>query len=219
LSQRTRNRTTAAAPAARKPRPAAPAAPPAIASAEPKEPQEPAVPPAPSPPPPLPLAPAALARALRAVAAEIERDPALARRVADALAADARAAPLDQPEQPDAPTPAPEPLATGTRGDGRPDPTAPRVARAFTPRLITGASPALGPGVPDPFALHAKLGLDGLRVALEELRLGSLRAIVREHGLDPGGKVSRQNDAARLRELILAAVGLPRSSHGEGAGG
>ncbi len=205
MSQRTRNRTTAAAPAARKPRPAAPAAPPAIASAEPKEPQEPAVPPAPSPPPPppLPLAPAALARALRAVAAEIERDPALARRVADALAA-----PLDQPEQPDAPTPAPEPLATGTRA-----------VRAFTPRLITGASPALGPGVPDPFALHAKLGLDGLRVALEELRLGSLRAIVREHGLDPGGKVSRQNDAARLRELILAAVGLPRSSHGEGAGG
>lgn len=196
MSQRTRTRTTAAAPAAPKLRPA-PAEPPAIAPQEPTQlnaPQEPAAHPAPS----SALAPEALARTLRAVAAELERDPALARRVADALAA-----PSDQP---DVPAPAPQPPAAETRGNERPEPKSPRSARAFTPRLITGASPALGPGVPDPFALHAKLGMDGLRVALDELRLGSLRAIAREHGLDPGGKVSRQNDAARLRELILAAV-------------
>lgn len=169
---------------------------------EPAAPTAPTAPPAPAPP----LAPEALARTLRAVAAELERDPALARRVAAALAA---------PPEPDTPTPAPQPPATDRRGDERtgdergherPESKSPRAARAFTPRLITGASPALGPGVPDPFALQTQLGTDGLRAALEELRLGSLRAIAREHGLDPGGKVSRQNDAARLRELILAAV-------------
>jgi hypothetical protein len=209
LSQRTRSRTTAAAPAARKPRPA-PANPPAIVPAEPEKPQAQAPAAPPSPPPS--LAPEALARTLRAVAAELERDPALARRVAAALAA-----PPDQPDQPDAPSPAPDIPISEKRDDDQPDPTSPRAARAFTPRLITGASSTLGTGIPDPFALHARLGADGLRAALDELRLGSLRAIVREHGLDPGGKASRQNDAARLRALILAAIGLPLSSHGEGA--
>jgi len=195
LSQRTRNRTTAAAPVARKPRPA-PANPPAIAPAEPQKPQKPQEPAAQlAPSPPLPLAPEALARTLRAVAAELERDPALARRVAAALAV-----------PPDAPSPAPGTSTSEKRSDDWPDPTSPRAARAFTPRLITGASPALGTGIPDPFALHARLGMDGLHAALGELRLGSLRAIVREYGLDPDGKASRQNDTARLRALILAAV-------------
>ena len=199
MSQRTRSRTTAVAPAARKP-PPAPANPPAITPAEPREPKKPHEPAA-SPVSAPPLAPEALARTLRAVAAELERDPALARRVAATLAA-----PSDQLDQPDTPSPAPDAPTSEQRGDDQPAPKSPRAARAFTPRLITGASPALGPGVPDPFALHARLGMDGLRAALEELRLGSLRAIVREHGLDPGGKVSRANDAARLRALILAAV-------------
>jgi hypothetical protein len=155
----------------------------------------------PAPAPSLPLAPEALARTLRAVAAEIERDPALARRVAAALAT-----PQDQPDQPDALAPTPAASRTDKRDAATRESQPKRAARAFTPRLITGASPALGPGVPDPFALHARLGIDGLRAALDELRLGSLRAIAREHGLDPDGKVSRQNDPARLRALILAAV-------------
>jgi hypothetical protein len=71
---------------------------------------------------------------------------------------------------------------------------------------VTGVAPDLGAGVPDPFELRARLGADGLRQALESLRLGSLRAIVREHKLDPGGRLSTLNDAAKLRERIMRAV-------------
>jgi hypothetical protein len=60
--------------------------------------------------------------------------------------------------------------------------------------------------VPDPFALRKKLGEAGLRDALASLRMGSLRAIVRQHGLDPDGQLSKQNDAAKLRAHILAAA-------------
>ena len=61
-------------------------------------------------------------------------------------------------------------------------------------------------GIPDPFALRARLGERGLRAALDELRLGTLRAIVREHKLDPKGRLKGQNDEQKLRELILAAT-------------
>ncbi len=44
------------------------------------------------------------------------------------------------------------------------------------------------------------------RAALDELRLGSLRAIVREHKLDPSGKLAQQNDAEKLRAAILKAA-------------
>ncbi|HLZ22403.1 MAG TPA: hypothetical protein VKQ30_09795 [Ktedonobacterales bacterium] len=149
------------------------------------------------------FAPEALARTLRAVAAELERDPALARRVAQAVAADSAmpaAAPSvgasdGRPRPPDG-TAAPEHAASPT----------PRLARTFRPKLVSGASPDLGPGIPDPFALYKKLGADDFRTALDELRLGTLRAILREHGLDPKGSLSRQNDVAKLRAAILAAV-------------
>jgi hypothetical protein len=154
------------------------------------------------------MAPEALARTLRAVAAELERDPALARRIAEALAA---------------PTPAPAPLRRerSTRvaprpplpEDGSPLPVgersevgAARVNRSFRPRLITGASPELGAGIPDPFALYAEKGEQGLRAALAELRTGSLRAIVREHRLDPAGRLAGNNDADKLRAAIVKAV-------------
>jgi hypothetical protein len=75
-----------------------------------------------------------------------------------------------------------------------------------TPPSVPGCAPDLGPGIPDPFALRKRLGDAGLRAALDELRLGSLRAIVREHGLDPNGKLAKQNDAAKLRAAIIAAV-------------
>ena len=74
------------------------------------------------------------------------------------------------------------------------------------PRLITGTSPDLGTGVPDPFALYRRLGAGGLRAALDDLRLGTLRAIVREYTLDPAGRLSGQNDAERLRAAILDAA-------------
>lgn len=143
----------------------------------------------------LPLVAETLARTLRAVADELERDPALARRIAGAV----REAPTDGPSP-----------AAATMGE----PSAPaevvappkRPARAFKPKLITGAGPELGTGIPDPYALYATLGEAGLRAALDELRLGTLRAMVREHGLDPSGRASKQNDAEKLREVILRAV-------------
>lgn len=133
------------------------------------------------------LSPDEFARALRAIAGELERDPQLARRVAEAMRAE---------------TPAPmnEPAASES------DPTAKKPARTFRPRVIEGAQPDLGPGVPDPFALRARLGETGLAAALDELRIGSLRAIVREYKLDPTGKALTGTDAERLRKLILRAT-------------
>lgn len=81
-----------------------------------------------------------------------------------------------------------------------------RVNRSFRPRLITGASPELGAGIPDPFALYAEKGEQGLRAALAELRTGSLRAIVREHRLDPAGRLAGNTDADKLRAAIVKAV-------------
>ena len=143
------------------------------------------------------LSPDELARALRAMAAELERDPALARRVAGAMRMPADA------------TSSPDSVPSDTTDDAVDDtPTAPvkRGSRTFKPRLVTGAAPALGPGVPDPFALREQLGEDGLRALLADLRLGTLRAIVREHHLDPKGALAGQNDDAKFRALILRAT-------------
>lgn len=146
------------------------------------------------------LAPETLARTLRAVAAELERDPDLARRVAQAIATSEEQLHASSSSIESHAPEAALPPAAETPKD------APPRTRAFRPRLITGASPDLGPGVPDPFTLYQQRGVAGLRAVLEELRLGSLRAIVREHKLDPSSKLVRQNDADKLREMILAAV-------------
>jgi hypothetical protein len=127
------------------------------------------------------VSPETLARTLRAVAAELERDPELARRISDALA----------PSHSEESAVAPSPEAK---------------ASAFRPRLVTGTSPDLGPGIPDPFQLWTTRGEKGLCAALEELRLGSLRAIIREYNLVPQGKSTQHNDAAKLRALILESV-------------
>lgn len=150
------------------------------------------------------FAPETLARTLRAVAAELERDPDLARRVARAVVEPGpQAAP-----SPDAP---PATQLTDTAADAAEQAMeaparAKRAGRTFRPRLVTGMSPDLGQGVVDPFALYATRGEDGLRAALDELRLGSLRAILREHQIDPSGKLAQQNDAEKLREAILKAA-------------
>ena len=133
------------------------------------------------------LSPDEFARALRAIAGELERDPQLARRVTEAMRA-------ETPTQVNEPT-APEP-----------EQTAKKPSRSFRPRVIEGARPDLGPGVPDPFALRGRLGEAGLAAALDELRIGSLRAIVREYKLDPAGKTLNGTDAERLRKLILRAT-------------
>jgi hypothetical protein len=136
--------------------------------------------------------PAVIARTLRAVADELERDPALASRVA---------AGMDRPLiglEARAPAAAPEGMAVVD---------APRVgARRFQARLVTGVNAALGPGILDPFALRRRLGAAGLAAALADLRLGGLRAIIRAHELDPEGHTARVNDAERLRAVILAAA-------------
>jgi hypothetical protein len=150
------------------------------------------------------IAPEALARTLRAVAAELERDPALARRIAEALAAPAP--PRRERSTRVAPRlPLPEDGSSLPAGEGS-EVGAARVNRSFRPRLITGARPELGAGIPDPFALYAEKGEQGLRAVLAELRTGSLRAIVREHRLDPAGRLAGNNDADKLRAAIVKAV-------------
>lgn len=188
MSQRTRARTTGAA--ARPTKSSAHSNGAQSADAPASEPAN-AAPPAASASA-LPLQPDALARALRAVASELERDPALAERVAQAINAPAGA---------DAPARAAKPEETRV-----PEPAPPTVGRSFRPRIVTGVADSLGPGVPDPFALRERLGEPGLREALESLRLGSLRAILREHHLDPSGALSKLNDAEKLRAHILKAT-------------
>ena len=148
--------------------------------------------PEPAPVTPSSLAPEGVARVLRAVAAELERDPAMAARVAAAMSPEPSAT-VDNKQQP------------GLVGDEQA--TRPRRGgKTFKPRIITGAGPELGMGIPDPFALRARLGERGLHAALDELRLGSLRAIIREHQLDPKGRLKGVNDEQKLRELILSVV-------------
>jgi len=137
------------------------------------------------------LTPDEFARALRAFAGELERDPQLAKRVTEAMRAETPA-PVNDPAAPEA------------------EPTAKKPTRSFHPRVIEGARPDLGPGIPDPFALRARLGETGLAAALDELRIGSLRAIVREHKLDPTGRALKETDAERLRKLILRATATKR---------
>jgi hypothetical protein len=129
------------------------------------------------------LSPETLARTLRAVAAELERNPDLARRISGAVSTSASTAP---------------PVAPVER--------ATTISHTFRPRLVAGASPDLGPGVPDPFLLWTQRGEKGLHAALEELRLGTLRAMIREYGLAPRGKLAEERDAAKLRALILREV-------------
>ena len=139
-----------------------------------------------------PLTPEMIARTLRAVADEMERDSALARRVAAGAGFGADGAPTTAMP--------PESSASPEGAAATPRP------RTFRPRLVTGPDAALGPGIPDPFALRAARGAAGLRAVLEELRLGTLRAIIRAHHLDPTGGFARQNDAIRLRALIVEAT-------------
>ncbi len=144
---------------------------------------------------PLALGPDALARALRAMASELERDPALAQRVAQAISEAPAVAPVSGERSQRA-------AAQGSADE----PAPPSIGRTFHPTIVTGVAEALGPGVPDPFALRQRLGEEGLRDALASLRLGSLRAVLREYHLDPSGKLSKLNDAEKLRAHILQAT-------------
>ncbi len=191
MSQRTRSRTTGAA--AHKKRPSATRQTSASSSATPSPLHGDAADPS--------ITPETLARTLRAVADELERDPALARRLAAAITPDQT---LTTP--PTAPTRAPADRPDVPADAEQPRKAKPRTPRAFTPSIITGVSPDLGPGIPDPFALARRLGPDGLRAALGDLRRGTLRAMIREHGIAPAAQVARIADDAKLRELILAAV-------------
>ncbi len=139
-----------------------------------------------------------LARALRAMASELERDPTLARRISEAMRDLTVAPPSSRAKGEQAPASATKSAEAAQETKSK------RASRTFQPRVVEGTSPALGIGIPDPFALRERLGEAGLRAALGELRIGSLRAIVREHGLDPVGAVVRGNDAEKLRALILA---------------
>ena len=101
-----------------------------------------------------------------------------------------------------------EDTGTPSRSDAETDTpgTHTPVGRSFRPRIVTGTAPELGRGVPDPVELRNRLGADGLRAALADLRVGTLRAMIRAYGLDSSGRLAGVNDAAKLRAAILAAV-------------
>jgi hypothetical protein len=155
-------------------------------------------------------------RWLRALADAVERDPALAARVA-ASATEPPAGPIELPaeveEVPARAEPLP-PVATippATEAPAESDLITPtlrhtrRGSRYGTPS-VAGRAAALGTGIPDPFALFAAEGEEGLRQALATLRVGTLRAIVRAHALDPAGKLSTSTTEKRLITAIIAAV-------------
>jgi hypothetical protein len=129
----------------------------------------------------LPLQPEALARALRAVAMELERDPALAERVAHAI----NAAPTPPATQA-TPTPPAAPRAASAD-----EPVAPTIGRHFRPTIVTGVAETLGPGVP------AWAG-PSWRPEQAERRRKAARA-------HPGGDAQR----ARLRNWRLPSFVLP----------
>ena len=71
---------------------------------------------------------------------------------------------------------------------------------------VAGRPAELGTGVPDPFALYASVGEDGLRHALGAVRVGTLRAIIRTHALDPQGKLAASATEKRLITAIIVAA-------------
>lgn len=134
-----------------------------------------------------------LARWLHALAREVERDPDLAARVAESAGTVA-------PSVAQAPDAAPEPPPSTRHA---------RRSSKFGPPTVAGRAAELGTGVPDPFAVRAAGGEDGLRRALMTLRAGSLRAIIRVHGLDPQGKLGPNATERRLVSAIVAATRAP----------
>lgn len=163
---------------------------------------------------PTPVNPEIIARRLRAAAADLKHAAALVEHAAASIGSLSPPAPAPAPARPRARTALPDSSAAlesagslAHTGRTKPSRSASKpAARVFTPSLVTGISPDLGPGIPDPFALAKRLGPDGLRAALAELRRGTLRAIIREHGIAPAAQVARISDDTRLREMILAAV-------------
>ncbi len=155
---------------------------------------------------------------LRALADAVESDPDLATRVTQGMAA-----PPEHSVAPEPPAIAQEitptiSAATATPPAVAPPTDAPPPVEAIAPTLrhtrkssrfgpsVTGRPAELGTGVPDPFAVFARDGEEGLRRALEALRVGTLRAIIRAHDLDPAGKVGASATEKRLVTAIIAAV-------------
>jgi hypothetical protein len=152
---------------------------------------------------------AQVARLLRAIAEEIERDPALAERVAAHLpGSESAEKAIPETVAPDTIEAAP---ITAVEATIMPEPTPPvlrhgRRSSRFGPPTISGRGRELGTGTPDPFALFASQGEEGLLAALQTLRTGTLRAIIRTHALDPSEKIPPSATEKRLITAIIAAV-------------
>jgi hypothetical protein len=150
-------------------------------------------------------------RWLRALADAVERDPALAARLQQEAAEPALPA-LPTDAAAPAPTDAPAPTEVAALPDEPPAeaiaPTLRHTRRSsrYGPPSVTGRPAELGTGIPDPFVLYAAGGEESLRRALETLRIGSLRAIIRAHGIDPQGKLSAGATEKRLISAIIAAA-------------
>ncbi len=68
--------------------------------------------------------------------------------------------------------------------------------------------------IPDPFVLLRERGEIGLRAALEELELATLRQLVRAHHLDPARISARWTARDRVVTLIVTQV-QARANHGK----
>lgn len=79
----------------------------------------------------------------------------------------------------------------------------------YGPPTIEGRTDSKNMGVPDPRQLYAEQGEDGLRMTLQDLRAGTLRAIIRTYQLDPDGTMPAQASEKKMIALIVKAV------HGE----
>lgn len=164
-----------------------------------------------------------LARWLRVLAAEVERDPALAARVTGidaaptAVSQDAPPLPVGAPPAPVSPAAEQDlPAVPAPSSDTVVPPALKHRRRSsrYGPPTVAGRATELGAGVPDPFAILAASGEAGLRQALSTLRAGTLRAIIRAHKLDPQTKLPPEATEKRMITLIVGAV--KRTAKGAG---
>ncbi len=144
-----------------------------------------------------------LPKLLRAVADEMDGDPALAARIAQRLQPElAPLMAIGSSEKTN------QLLHNAIDGTIQETPTAGlrhgrRSSRYGAPTVPGASAPA---GAIDPFKILQERGAEALQNALDTLRAGALRALIRKFEMDPSAKLSARANEARLREWIVSAA-------------